>query len=861
MKSMVLFSLFFHLFKIINSNKTKILYRCGVDEEKFIPIPAMNYTQVNKEKRKLDFQIYGDFNIYLDLINIKKEIKKYKLEKYEDLFVSSLNKGVETLKSLLKVKKLNKNFKFSDEDIINIGIEDWDKTLYGSNVQDGLNSFDIDLIILGRFDDKMHNLTLAFAGAKYVDPDTGQPIVGLININPKIDYSKINSKEFFKSVVLHEFTHILGFSSSHFSQYLNIIFSKNDKQGIMHYYIKSPKVLEVAKKYFNCSSIDGVELEDFSGEGTAGSHWEARILLGEYMNGVLYPEEQVISEFTLSLLEDTGYYKANYYTGGLMRYGKGKGCDFINNKCVNSNHEINPLFENEFYDSIYSQYLFDASCSSGRQSRTYYAWWKYDDLPERYQYFTNKQYGGFGPADYCPVSKEDNSESKIAYFTGHCSLKGNGGYGTQIKYETITNGKKSMNSYTNSELKQFTGETNSDHSFCYQSSLFKSGTSFDTSVIRSICYETFCSDKSLTIKIQEDYFVCPRAGGKVKVEGYDGYFMCPDYNLICSGTVLCNDMFDCVEKKSKTKEESYINDYISKTTQNPEAIEIMSFDEINNYELSDNGKCIINCQHCTVNNKCMNCRSDYGLIISNDNNELICVPNSGLNIGYYISDNIYYKCIDKCEKCSNNTYCDKCIEGYTFVTDKCIIEIKNCKIYGKDSLCDECNNHFGLKDNNRTLCLRNKELFIIQIQIINKFLKVYFIVSEKIDEEIIIKVSIDIYKKTNIRNIEEDNKFETQEINLIINDNITIEPGKIFELSSEEQINDLNRIVLKQNLEKNSLFEMKLLNNDKKILDTEENKKMIQNGDFPDFSKKINANYEINEHSKQLINYKAQNCD
>ena len=33
-----------------------------------------------------------------------------------------------------------------------------------------------------------------------------------------------------------------------------------------------------------------------------------------------------ISEITLALLEDSGWYKANYYTGGLMRFGKNKGC-------------------------------------------------------------------------------------------------------------------------------------------------------------------------------------------------------------------------------------------------------------------------------------------------------------------------------------------------------------------------------------------------------------------------------------------------------------------------------------------------------------------------------------------------------
>ena len=32
------------------------------------------------------------------------------------------------------------------------------------------------------------------------------------------------------------------------------------------------------------------------------------------MNGYSYTEEQVVSEFTLAVLEDSGYYKANYYT-------------------------------------------------------------------------------------------------------------------------------------------------------------------------------------------------------------------------------------------------------------------------------------------------------------------------------------------------------------------------------------------------------------------------------------------------------------------------------------------------------------------------------------------------------------------
>ena len=90
---------------------------------------------------------------------------------------------------------------------------------------------------------------------------------------------------------------------------------------------------------------------------------------------------------------------------------------------------------------------------------------------------------------------------------------------------------------------------------------------------------------SLTIKIHDDYIVCPRAGGKIEIEGYSGIFLCPDYNLMCSGTVICNDMIDCVEKKSEIKENSFIYDYEIKTSQNLDEIDLRELDNITNYEL------------------------------------------------------------------------------------------------------------------------------------------------------------------------------------------------------------------------------------------------------------------------------------
>ena len=381
------------MFQIINTieNKT-FLFRCGADDDTRIPKPATNSIPIEKDRRKLDNSDFKDFHIYLDLINIKNDIRKYHLEEHEELFISSLQKAVETLESLLKVRVPKRITTFTDEEILNINITDWNKSMIGSHSMDNPLNLGIDLFIFGRFDENMEKSTLASAGARYTDSETKQPLVGVVNINTKVNYSKINSKDYFQSIIIHEFTHILGFLKGYFTDHYNNIFNRTDENGLVRYYINSPKVLEVAKKYFNCQDIDGVELEESGGSGTVGSHWEARILLGEYMNGVVYPEEEAISEFTLALLEDTGFYKPNYYTGGLMRFGKGKGCDFVKKRCVDSNHNINPLFENEFYDSITAPSM-DASCTSGRQSRAYHAWWLYDNLPTYYQYFSDSRYG------------------------------------------------------------------------------------------------------------------------------------------------------------------------------------------------------------------------------------------------------------------------------------------------------------------------------------------------------------------------------------------------------------------------------------------------------------------------------------
>ena len=682
-------------------------YKCGVNKMKIIPKPIKaspdihyNNTEYRRRLSKYDKEGFKQFNIYLDLYNFEEEIIQYNLSQYRDMFKSGMEKAVNTLTSLLKIKDITKNYRFTDEQILNIGINNWNKTVIGNYSYKNGNTFltlDIDLVIFVRFGNKseMGENTLASAGAYYIDNDDGHPLVGLATINREVNYTKIKSKEYFESIIIHEFTHILGFSNYYFSKYFNNILSKEDKYGILRNYINSTKVVNTARKYFNCSQIEGVELEESGGEGTVGSHWEARILLGDYMNGVIYPEEQVISEFTLALLEDSGYYKANYYTGGLMRFGKHKGCNFVFNKCIN-NGEVDSKFKNEFFFELYSAYKYDTSCSSGRQSRTYHYLLQYkENIPEKYQYYSKENIGGYSSADYCPVSLgEISEESQKRYYLGHCSdKKGSDVYGRNIIYES--DGKRYY--YESGYLSYLTGEVLSNNSFCSLSSLKKTDAKFYSDIFRAICYPMFCSEKSLTILVLDNYIVCPRSGGKITALGFDGHLICPDYNLICSGTVLCNDMFDCVDKKSEMKEDIY--DYEIKTNQDLEDIKIDDIIE-NVYELSENGKCPIYCSQCNDLGQCLKCRNDYGIIEEKgDINKRFCLSNKELENGYYKKEDIYYKCIENCNKCKNDSSCEECNSGYIQYSNACYLEIKNCEIYNKDGTCNSCIENYQVINN------------------------------------------------------------------------------------------------------------------------------------------------------------------
>ena len=171
--------------------------------------------------------------------------------------------------------------------------------------------------------------------------DNGRPIIGTILYNT--DYlQNLEDDDLLEAIsviFLHEFTHILGFTKEILQKKFLILTRKDVKNRMNDInqnksYVNGTTVIKRAKAYFNYPELDGVELEDANENNENMTHWSQRILLGDYMISEIYYSEQAISEITLALLEDLKWYTVNYYTGGLMKFGKHKGKNFFIKDCI-----------------------------------------------------------------------------------------------------------------------------------------------------------------------------------------------------------------------------------------------------------------------------------------------------------------------------------------------------------------------------------------------------------------------------------------------------------------------------------------------------------------------------------------------
>ena len=350
---------------------------------------------------------------------------------------------------------------------------------------------------------------IAGANPYYYSEQSGRPLIGIIILNNNIN-SKSDANYYIKNTIFHEFFHIFAFSPDLMAEYL---YQRGDYK-----FLNSPKLIEKAKIHFGCDNIQGIRMEDYGQDGTKGTHWDARFMQGELMIGEDY-SEIVLSDMTLAFLEDLGFYKVNYYTGGLFKFGKNQGCAFLEKRCL-YNSGKNTLFSNEFCTNSE-----EAFCTGSHTAKGKCFLVKYNiDVPKEYRYFTEPKAGGKDFTDYCPISFNNNKDDNY-YYPTNCI------YG------------KEENSYG----------MIGDNSMCFESSVGSRSK-------YSVCYKIDCdrSNKNFKVYIGNTEVICN--GEKYEISnpgGLSGTLYCPDYNMICTSEIWCNNIYSCINRQSLADGNTY----------------------------------------------------------------------------------------------------------------------------------------------------------------------------------------------------------------------------------------------------------------------------------------------------------------
>ncbi|KAH9601596.1 Peptidase M8 [Trypanosoma melophagium] len=237
--------------------------------------------------------------------------------------------------------------------------------------------------------------------------EAGRPIVGHINFVPSLVqwYDSGWGYEYYVRIIIHELLHALGFTPTFIEPMVNV----SERRGKSVRLVTTPAVVSAARNHLNCATLDGVELEDEGGSGTAWTHWERREWMDELMAGV--PSRSAVSALTLAYFASLDFYIVHMEYNETMPWSRHAGCPFVEERCVANAQRMGLEWCNE----TSTQQL----CTLDRKAVGLCSTGLIPNLPTYFQYFPdNPMRGGLAALmDYCPIV--------VGYSNRQCSQASN----------------------------------------------------------------------------------------------------------------------------------------------------------------------------------------------------------------------------------------------------------------------------------------------------------------------------------------------------------------------------------------------------------------------------------------------------
>lgn len=140
-------------------------------------------------------------------------------------------------------------------------------------------------------------------------------------------------------ILVHETLHTLGVTGWMIPRYVDAAGVPlgesrtlwSDESG--RKWLVTPRMRQSAREHFGCDTMPGMPLEDDGGAGTAVSHFEMATVGNELMSGSSEGDRMLLSVFSMSQMEDTGWYAPDWSQARKMSHGRGGGCEWVYAQC------------------------------------------------------------------------------------------------------------------------------------------------------------------------------------------------------------------------------------------------------------------------------------------------------------------------------------------------------------------------------------------------------------------------------------------------------------------------------------------------------------------------------------------------
>ncbi|XGW04820.1 hypothetical protein V3C99_015752 [Haemonchus contortus] len=411
---------------------------------------------------------------------------------------------------------------------------------------------DVDFVLFVSVMEDYCEGVLAYAHHCVTDEVTNRPVAGYVNICPKWLHS-FDSHKFgeYVGTIKHELIHTFVFSPPLFRFFPGA--GKHPRRGptipnVVHEFTRvdwetsegsvihnvlmmiTPKVQEEARRHFNCSTLEGAELEGQGRGKGRGSHWEKRVLENELMTGVS-TQVAALSRLTLALFEDSGWYIVNYDNAEDMEWGRNLGCNFATKSCLTwmKSNPLNPYpFCTTYRDSRCSTTrLGKEQCNLVKANEGFPMFFSSEfdyNIENLYHDEKGNSIVGIGAtdlADYCPYFERFDNAHEIDI---NCAFPGTA-------------------NYSNYSLEIF-----SPTARCFQ---LHGKIEVENEVYTVGCYEITCKNNLLMIRARNSkFYPCYQEGQVIDVE--EGSYssgtvklriVCPSCSELCGHQYCTTDKF------------------------------------------------------------------------------------------------------------------------------------------------------------------------------------------------------------------------------------------------------------------------------------------------------------------------------